>query len=86
MNETLAKGGEQSVAIEGSADKPSITGTFGISVSGNFLPMQLIYGGKTAQSISKFKFPECFSISVNPKYFSSTEESLKYLKEVNNNS
>ena len=83
-NETLAARGEQSVTIEGSADKRSITGTFAISFNGDFLPMQLIYGGKTSQSLPRFEFPRGFSLSTNPKHFSNTEESLKFLKEVIN--
>ena len=81
-NETLAPRGETSVTIEGSADKRSITGTFAISLHGEFLPMQLIYGGKTQQSLPRFKFPNEFSLSANPKHFSNTEESIKFLKEV----
>ena len=50
--------------------------------SGNFLPMQLIYGGKTNQSIPRYNFPENFCLIANPKHFSNTEESLKYLDEV----
>ena len=44
--------------------------------------MQLIYGGKTTQSTPKFKFPTEFSLSANPKPFSNTEESLKYVREI----
>ena len=44
--------------------------------------MQLIYGGKTNQSIPRYNFPENFCLSANPKHFSNTEESLKYLDEV----
>ena len=44
--------------------------------------MQLIYGGKTAQSFPRFKFPDSFSLSANPKHFSNTEESLKLLDEI----
>ena len=43
--------------------------------------MQMIYCGKTAQSFPKFKFPETFSLSVNPRHFSNTEKSLKFLEE-----
>ena len=74
--------GKHSVPIEGSADKRSITGTFAISFVGNFLPAQLIYGGKTTQSLSRFEFPKDFSLRTNPKHFSNTDESLKFLKEV----
>ena len=82
MNHTLAKRNSKSVAIVGSTDKRSITGTFVITLDGRFLPMQLIYGGKTQQSLPRFKFPDGFSLSCNPKHFSNTEESIKIIKEV----
>ena len=80
MNHTLAKRNSKSVAIAGSTDKRSIT--FVITLDGLFLPMQLIYGGKTQQSLPRFKFPDGFSLSCNPKHFSNTEESIKLIKEV----
>ena len=79
---TLAKSGAKLVAIAGSSDKRSITGTFTITLDGTFLPFQLIYGGKTKQSIARFKFPASFSLSANPKHFSNTEELLKTINEV----
>ena len=81
-SESLAEKGVNNVTSEGSDDKRTITGTFGISKSGVFLPMQLIYGDKTTQSIPKFKFPNEFSLSANPKPFSNTEESLQYVREI----
>ena len=62
-NTTLAPRGETSVTVEGSADKRMITGTFAITLQGEFLPIQLIYGGKTAQSLPRFKFSEDFSLN-----------------------
>ena len=44
--------------------------------------MQLIYGGKTSQSLPKFKFPESFALSANPKHFSNTTESLTLLNKI----
>ena len=81
-NETLALRGETSVAIEGSSDKHSITGTFAISLHGDFLPMQPIYGGKTSQSLPRYRFPKGFCLSFNPKHFSNTNESIKFLKKI----
>ena len=81
-NETMALKGSTSVTIEGSNDKRMITGTFAITLSGRFLPIQLIYGGKTTQSIPKVAFPKEFSLSANPTHFSNTEESLKFLSEI----
>ena len=82
INLTMAKRNSKSVAIAGSTDKRSITGAFVITLDGRFLPMQLIYGGKTQQSLPRFNFPDRFSLSCNPKHFSNTEESVKIIKEV----
>ena len=68
--QSLAKTGSKSVSIAGSTDKRSITGTFIITLSGKFLSMQLIYGGKSKQSLPRFKFPEPFSLGANPKHCS----------------
>ena len=60
------------MAIEGSADKRSIS-----------LHGELSHAGKKIQqSLPRFKFPNGFSLSANPKHFSNTEESLKYLKKI----
>ena len=82
MNHTMAKRNSKSVAIAGSTDKRSITGTFVITLDGRFLPMALIYGGKTQQSLPRFNFSDGFSLSCNPKHFSNTEESVKIIKKV----
>ena len=58
--------------IDRSANKRLITGTFTISLHGEFLPMQLIYGGTTTPCLSKFEFSSGFY----------TEKSLKFLEEV----
>ena len=62
--------------------KQAITATFGVHFSANILPWRLMYGWKTAQSFLKFKFPETFSLSANPKYFSNTDELLELLGEI----
>ena len=76
-NHTLAKKGSKSIGIAGSDDKRCSTGTFTVSLKGGFLPMQLIYGGKTNRSL-----PESFSLSVNPKHYSNTLESIKISDKV----
>ena len=81
MNHTMAKQNSKSVSIAGSSDKRSITGTFTITLYHHFLPMQLIYGGKAKQSLPRFKFPDGFSLSCNPKHFSNAVESIKLINE-----
>ena len=44
--------------------------------------MQLIYGGKTSQSLLRYRFPKGFCLSFNPKHFSNSNESIKFLKEI----
>ena len=44
----------------GTDDKRGITVTFIINLHGTILPMQLISGGKTVQSLNKFDFLEGF--------------------------
>ena len=70
------------MSFVGSTDKRSIRGTFIITLSWKFLPIQLIYDGKTKQSLPRFKFPESFSLSANPKNFSNKAESLKVIKKI----
>ena len=41
-----------------------------------------IYGGKTTQSLPRFQFPSGFSLSVNEKHYSNSNESIKFLKEI----
>ena len=76
---TITKKGVESVS---SFDKKCITGTFAITLEGDFLPLQLDYHDKTKQSLPKYKFPETFLLSVNPKHFSNTKESIKIIEEI----
>ena len=81
-NTTLAQKSSSTVPIKGVSDKRMITGTFTVSLDGKFLPMQLIYAGKTDRSIPKVDFPKGFSLSANPKHFSNEEQSLKLLQDI----
>ena len=47
-----------------------------------FLPMQLIYKGKTKQSLPKVQFPKGFSLSANPSHYSNEKESIKFISEI----
>ena len=60
----MEKSASKSVAIAGFGDKCAITATFIINLAGNFLLMQLIYGGKADRSLPKVDFPKGFSLSI----------------------
>jgi len=51
-------------------------------MDGKFLPMQIIYGGKTKKSIPKIDFPDSFHVTANPKHYSNEEESLKMMEHI----
>ena len=78
----MAPRGSTAVTIEMSNDKRMITGTFAITFSRKFLPIQLIYGGNTNQSIPKFVFPKNFSLNANPSQYSNSEELFKFLMDI----
>ena len=73
-NSTVAKKGSKHIPITGGAFKESITVVFGITYSGKFLPMQLIYKGKTQRGFPRVSFPSSFSLSANSKHFINTHK------------
>ena len=78
----MKKKGFTSLPICGLSDKGSITVTLTITLNGIFLPIQLIYGGKTVQILPKFNLRKGFSLSANLKHCSNTAESIKIIKEI----
>ena len=54
---TMAKEGSKRVEICGMDDKRQITAVFGCNMIGEFLPVQLIYKGKTDKCHPSFQFP-----------------------------
>ena len=61
---TLAKKGTKHIPIAGSNDKRMITATFSETLDGKFLPLQLIYKGKTKRSFPNVNFPAGFSVQM----------------------
>ena len=54
--------GAKTVPIKGVDDKIKITATFSISMTGSFLPIQLIYEGKTRRYLPNYDFPKGFNV------------------------
>ena len=82
---TTAKRGEKNMAMKGLADQRAITLTFTVSLTGEFLPMQVIYGGKTTASQPRgFKFPDGFSVSQHLKHWSNEDETKKLIDTIIN--
>ena len=51
-------------------------------MSGEFLPIQVIYEGKTTRCLSKCAFPENFDIKFSDNHWSNTEKTISFLKKV----
>ena len=66
------------VGLAGRTDKRSITLTLTVTLGGKILQFQIIYGGKTDQSLQKITFFAKFRTSVSEKHYSNTEEVIKH--------
>ena len=64
------------VPIANSADYHQVTGTFFITLSAIFLPIETIYHGKTNHYYAKFNFPEKFNITHNVNHWSNGEKEI----------
>ena len=60
---TMDKEGSKQVAIKGGNDKRQITAVFCGSAAGDFLPLQLVYKGKTERCHPHFQFPPGWLVS-----------------------
>ena len=74
--------GSETQPIAGSTDKRIITLTIRIILKGDCLPIQIIYGRKTSQSIPRVSFIRSFCICVNEKHYMSKAESLTLIDKV----
>ena len=80
---TLPLKGSANVPIIGKGKVKQITGTFACSKVGDFLPMQLIYEGKTPRCLPKdVKFPAGFNATFTPNHWSNEDKVVEYLEEL----
>ena len=81
----MATKNSKSILITGLTDKRNVTLTFTVSLSGEFLLLQIIYGGKTKASLPhRFEFPKGFCLTQNSKHWSNEQETMKLIKEIIN--
>ena len=66
--------GSKNVSIKGLDDKREIAATFVVSATGYFLPIQLIYQGKSKRSSPKFTFLSNFHVTFTPNHWSNLEK------------
>ena len=81
-NWTMDKEGSKRVEVAGIDDKRQITATFAASLSGNFLPVQLVYEGKTAKCHPTVEFPEGWHVTHTPNHWCNEETMITYIESV----
>ena len=81
-NWTMDKEGCKRVEVVGIDDKRQIMTTFAASLSGNFLPMQLVYEGKTTKCHPAVEFPEGWHVTHMPSHWCNEETVIEYIKSV----
>lgn len=79
---TLEEEGATQVGVVGLEDKRQITALFASTMSGDLLPPQLIYEGKTSLSHPKFNFPPEWNISHTPSHWSNSQSMIEYVEKV----
>jgi len=79
---TLAEKGSSRVSVPGTSDYRQITGTFAVTMSGSFLPIQLIYQGKTPRCQPKFDFPKEFHVTQTANHWADENTSIDMMKKI----
>lgn len=79
---TMERQGKKRVEMVGVNDKRQITALFCGTMLGDFLPVQLIYKGKTSRCHPKFSFPKDWHITHSPKHWSTESTMLDYINNV----
>ena len=81
-NWTMAQKGQKRIRIRGLNDKRMITRVFCASLIGEFLPPQLIYGGKTERCHPAVPFPPDWDVTHNIKHWSNQGTMLRYIDNI----
>ena len=79
---TFTERGAKTVPIANADDKRQITGTFCANISGEFLPIQLIYGGITDRCHPRVKFPESFHVTHSVNHWSNESIVVEYFRNI----
>ena len=79
---TMEQKGACRVEVSGLNDKRQITAVFCGSLLGHFLPVQLIYKGKTSRCHPHYEFPLNWHITQSPRHWSTEETMLQYIEHI----
>ena len=79
---TMDRQGAKRVDVCGATDKRLITAIFCGSLMGDFLPVQVIYKGKTTRCHPAYEFPPDWDITHSPKHWSNEATMIQYVENI----
>jgi len=77
---TMERQGSKRIEMIGVSDKHQITAVFYGTLLGDFLPVQLVYKGKTPRCHPHFEFPPGWHITHSPKHWSTEQTMVQYVE------
>ena len=79
---TMAEEGSKRVDVAGKDDKCQLTAVFACSMSGDFLPIQLIYQGKTTKCLPKYNFPADWDVTFTANHWCNESTMRQYIDKI----
>ena len=79
---TMEVEGSKRVELVGKYDKRQITAVFSDSMTGDFLPLQLVYQGKTIHCLPQVNFPDDWHITYSENYWCNERTMKDYAHKV----
>ena len=80
-NWTMEEQGSRRVAIEGLNDKRQITATFTVTLSGEMLPLQLLYTENTNRCYFSYNFSSSFDIFHTPNHWTTEDTTFHFVEK-----
>ena len=74
--------GTKKIEVIGKGDKRQITAVFGGTMMGDFLPLQLIYEGKTERCLPRYKFPAAWHVTQSESHWSNETTMKQYIEKI----
>ena len=79
---TMETEGTKRIEVAGKDDKRQITAVFGASMEGDFLPVQLVYQGKTTRCLPQVEFPASWHITYSENHWSNENTMKDYIHNI----
>ena len=81
-NWTMAEEGSNRVEIVGLGDKRQITAVLACSLSGDFLPPQVIYAGKTPRCLPSVSYPNTWHITFTENHWANERTTIDHINKI----